>query len=108
MADLAKLAYQQARRSDRVAIKVMRARKFRVEIPVLLSELQADPVAWGQAIWDHLEGFVADRNASDLLDRMRCVFVGGLDAAQAAGQAWFTDYISPGMVLVCFEADPPD
>ncbi|AEJ95681.1 hypothetical protein FDI64_gp06 [Mycobacterium phage Zemanar] len=93
------------RQMHRQQIRIQRATKFRVEVPVLLAELRERPQWWGDVIWDYVESFAESRGASDLVPSLRCVFVGGLDAAREADQAWFTDYISPGMVLICFEAD---
>lgn len=105
--DPARKAWLAQRSTHRQTIRMQRARKFRVEVPVLLAELCSQPQAWGSAIWQYVEGFACERGAADLVDRLAVVFVGGLDAAKAADQAWFTDYISPGMILICFEADTP-
>lgn len=90
------------RRLQRVAVQ--RATRFRVEIPVTLHELRSDPVTWGEAMWHYVCDFAESKGAADLIGDLCVVFVGGLDAARAADQAWFTDYLSPGMILVCYEA----
>ncbi|AGT12743.1 hypothetical protein PHELEMICH_7 [Mycobacterium phage Phelemich] len=87
-----------------VRIAIQRARRFRVEIPVVLAEVRADPQWWGEAIWRYVCEFAEDKGAGDVIPDLRVAFVGGLDAARAADQAWFTDYLSPGMILICYEA----
>ncbi|AYB70549.1 hypothetical protein SEA_SERENDIPITOUS_7 [Mycobacterium phage Serendipitous] len=90
------------RRGIRIAIQ--RARRFRIEIPVVLAEVLADPQWWGEAIWNFVCDFAESKGAAEVIPDMTVAFVGGLDAARAADQAWFTDYLSPGMILICYEA----
>lgn len=85
-------------------VKVQRAGKFRVEVPVLLADLLTNYEQMSEAIWHHVEDFATERGAADIVPRLKLVFVGGFDAAKARDQAWFTDYLSPGMILLCWEA----
>jgi hypothetical protein len=101
----ARQAYRTQRRAHRQAIRISRAHKFRVEVPITLHDFRADPQFWGAAIDRYVQEFCEDKGAAEVYDRLRVVFVGGLGAAVSRDQAWFTDYISPGMILICFEAD---
>ena len=98
--------HKQAQSAHRLRIKVQRAGKFRVEMPVVLDQLLANLPQMSEAIGHYLDDFCEDKGAADIRDQLRLVFVGGLDAARARDQAWFTDYISPGMILLCWEANP--
>ncbi|QFP94627.1 hypothetical protein I5G59_gp07 [Mycobacterium phage LilMcDreamy] len=93
------------RSAQRIAVKVQRARKFRLEVPVVLRQL-IDWPEFGEQLYEQMRIAAAERGAPvDVIDAMQVVFVGGLDMARAADQAWFTDYISPGMILICWEAN---
>lgn len=105
--DRARRAHKQATSAQRLRVRVQRANKFRIEMPVVLEQLNSDITHMSTAIGHYLDDFCEDKGAGDLRDQLRLVFVGGLDAARARDQAWFTDFISPGMILLCWEADTP-
>lgn len=103
--DPARRRVERERRAYRLRIKVQRASKFRIEMPVLLEQLRDNYEQMSDVIDHYVADFCADKGAPEMYDRLRLVFVGGFQAAKAADQAWFTDYISPGMILLCWEAD---
>ena len=65
--DPVRKAWLAQRSQHRQMIRMQRARKFRVEVPVLLAELCSQPQAWGSAIWQYVEGFACERGAADLV-----------------------------------------
>lgn len=101
----ARQAYQAERRAHHQRIRIQRACKFRVEVPFVLEALRWEPEAFGEAIWEYVCEFARSKGAANVIPDLRCTFIGGLDAARARDQAWFTDYLSPGMILICFEAN---